>query len=116
VFQTYDWKNTWFASAGVRVRPAQNWTLRGGVAFDQSPTKDTTRDPRIPDADRTWIALSARYDFDGGTSVEFGYGHLFIPEEPVSLTAAAPENFVRGNLVGVTDSAVDVVTVQVTFR
>lgn len=116
VFQTYDWKNAWFASAGVKVRPAQNWTLRGGVAFDQSPTKDATRDPRIPDADRTWIALSARYDFDGGTSAEFGYGHLFIPEEPISLTAAAPENLIRGNLVGVTDSAVDVVTVQLTFR
>jgi hypothetical protein len=41
---------------------------------------------------------------------------LFIPEEPISLTAAAPENLARGNLVGVTDSHVDVFTVQLTFR
>jgi long-chain fatty acid transport protein len=116
VFQTYDWKNTWFASAGLRVRPSQNWTLRLGAAYDQSPTRDATRDPRIPDADRTWLAFSARYDFDGGTSLEAGYGHLFIPEEPIALTAAAPENLARGNLVGVTDSHVDVFTVQVTFR
>lgn len=116
VLQTYDWKNAWFASAGVKARPAENWTVRMGVAFDQSPTRDATRDPRIPDADRTWLAFSSRYDFDGGTSLEVGYGHLFIPEKPITLTAAAPENLVRGNLIGVTDSHVDVFTVQVTFR
>ncbi len=116
VFQTYDWKNTWFASAGVKGRLADNWTLRMGVAYDQSPTRDATRDPRIPDADRTWLAVSTRYDFEGGTSFEAGYGHLFIPEEPIALTAAAPENLARGNLIGVTDSHVDVFTVQLTFR
>lgn len=116
VVQTYDWKDAWFASAGVKYRPSERWTLRTGVAFDQSPTKDATRDPRIPDADRTWLALSAEYTFDGGTSVAAGYGHLFIPDEPISLTAAAPENLARGNLIGRTDSAVDVFTLQVTFR
>lgn len=116
VFQTYDWKNAWFASAGVKARLSQSWTMRFGAAFDQSPTQDATRDPRIPDADRTWLSLSTRYDFDGGASFEAGYGHLFIPEEPIALTAAAPENLVRGNLIGVTDSHVDVFTVQVTFR
>lgn len=116
VFQTYDWKDAWFASAGLKMRPSENWTLRLGAAFDQSPTRDATRDPRIPDADRTWLSFSARYDLDEGTSLEAGYGHLFIPEQPIALTAAAPENLVRGNLVGVTDSHVDVFTVQVTFR
>lgn len=116
VVQTYDWKNAWFASAGLKYRPSERWTLRTGVAFDQSPTTDATRDPRIPDADRTWLALSAEYDFAGGTSLAVGYGHLFIAEEPISLTAAAPENLARGNLIGRTDSAVDVFTVQVTFR
>lgn len=112
----YDWKDTFFASAGLRYRPDPDWTLRAGVAFDQSPTKDATRDPRIPDADRTWLALSARYDFGARTSIDVGYGHLFIPEEPIALTAASPENLARGNLIGSTDSAVDVVTVQLTFR
>jgi long-chain fatty acid transport protein len=114
--KTYDWKDTFFASAGLRYRPAPDWTLRAGVAFDQSPTQDATRDPRIPDADRTWLALSARYDISARTSIDVGYGHLFIPEEPIALTAASAENLARGNLIGVTDSAVDVVTVQLTFR
>jgi long-chain fatty acid transport protein len=114
--KAYDWKDTFFASAGLRYRPAPDWTFRTGVAFDQSPTQDATRDPRIPDADRTWLAFSARYDVSARTSVDFGYGHLFIPDEPITLTAVTPGNLARGNLIGHTDSAVDVVTVQVTFR
>lgn len=114
--KAYDWKDTFFASAGLRYRPAPDWTLRAGVAFDQSPTQDATRDPRIPDADRTWLALSARYDISARTSIDLGYGHLFIPEEPIALAAATPGNLARGNLIGHTDSAVDVVTVQMTFR
>jgi long-chain fatty acid transport protein len=114
--KTYDWKDTFFVSAGVRYRPAPDWTLRTGVAFDQSPTKNATRDPRIPDADRTWLAFSVRYDVGARTSLDLGYGHLFIPEEPIALSAAAAENLARGNLIGMTDSAVDVVTLQLTFR
>lgn len=116
VVQNYNWKDAWFASAGVRYRPTNKWTLRAGVAFDQSPTIDASRDPRIPDADRTWLAFSAGYELSPGTSLELGYGHLFIPEEPVNLTAADPDNLVRGNLIGTTNSEVDVITLQLTFR
>ena len=116
VFQRYDWEDTWCLSAGVRVRPAERWTLRGGVAFDETPTVDATREPRIPDGDRTWAAFGARYDFDGGTSVEAGYGRLWFSKETYALSAAGPGNLVRGNLNGDTDTVVDVFTVQVTFR
>jgi long-chain fatty acid transport protein len=116
VVQTYDWKDAWFVSAGLKYRPDDQWTLRAGVAFDQSPTKDATRDPRIPDADRTWLAFSVRYDLDATTSLDVGYGHLFIPDEPIALNAAAPENLARGNLAGTTDSAVDVVTIALTLH
>src|SRR6185437_7111568 len=47
--QYYGWKNTWFGSLGMDYRLSDAWTLRGGVAFDQTPTQDSTRDPRIPD-------------------------------------------------------------------
>lgn len=116
VFQRYDWEDTWCLSAGLKVRPAERWTLRGGVAFDETPTVDATREPRIPDGDRTWLAFGARYDFDGGTSLEAGYGRLWFSKEIYALSAAAPENLVRGNLNGHTDTVVDVFTVQLTFR
>ena len=40
----FDWDDTWFASVGGDYRLDPNWTLRAGVAYDQTPTKDSTRD------------------------------------------------------------------------
>jgi long-chain fatty acid transport protein len=115
-FQIYDYKNTFFASLGARYRPDADWVLRAGVAFDQSPTRDTTRDPRVPDADRTWLALSVGYWLTAHDEIEIGYAHLFFPPEPISLSALTPGNEARGNLVGTTDADADVITLQFTFR
>ena len=38
-----NFRNTWRVSAGANYRYSDNWTLRGGVAFDQSPVNDTDR-------------------------------------------------------------------------
>jgi len=115
-FQRYDWKDTWLYSGGLRYRPDDEWTFRAGAGLDQSPTKDATRDPRIPDSDRTWIAFSVRKALSEAYDLELGYGHLFFPKEPISLSAAAPGNALRGNLAGVTDADADVITLQLTLR
>ncbi len=114
--QTYDYKNTYFASLGLRYRPDDKWVLRTGIAFDESPTRDATRDPRIPDGDRKWISLSAGYNLTDHTAIELGYARLMFPDAPINLFAATPGNEVRGNLVGETRSNCDVIALQVTLR
>ena len=52
VIQHYGWKNTWFGSVGADYKLSDQWTLRGGLAFDQTPTQNFSRDPRIPDGAR----------------------------------------------------------------
>ncbi len=115
-FQTYDYKNAYFASLGLRYRPSADWVLRTGVAFDQSPTRDATRDPRIPDADRKWIAFSVGYWLTQRSEIEVGYARLMFPKEPITLLASTPGNTVRGNLIGATEADADVITLQLTFR
>jgi long-chain fatty acid transport protein len=115
-FQTYDYKNTYFASLGLRYRPDKDWVFRTGVAFDQSPTRDATRDPRIPDNDRNWISFSAGYNITDHTAVEAGYARLMFPDGRINLYATTPGNEVRGDLVGITRSNCDVFTLQFTFR
>ena len=115
-FQTYDYKNTYFASVGLRYRPNEDWVLRTGVAFDQSPTRDATRDPRIPDNDRKWVSLSVGYKLSDHTEVEAGYARLMFPDGRINLSASTPGNEVRGDLVGITRANCDVFTIQLTFR
>ncbi|MEQ1755212.1 MAG: outer membrane protein transport protein [Micropepsaceae bacterium] len=115
-FQTYDWKDTWLASAGLRYDVTPDWTFRTGIAVDQTPTRDTTRDPRIPDATRTWLSFGIEHQITPSTSLQLGYARLTFPKEPISLSAATSGNEARGNLAGVTDADADMISLQLTFH
>lgn len=59
-----NYRNTWAVSTGFDLAVTPEWTLRSGVQFDQTPTRDGNRDPRVPDGDR--------WNFAGGTSYKLG--------------------------------------------
>lgn len=108
-----NWHDTVFASLGGEYRLDGGWLVRAGAGYDQSPVPDATRSPRIPDANRTWLALGLGYRFSPSAAVDLSYGHLFNDDTPVSLTTVQTGNTLRGNLSGVTRSAVNVVGLQV---
>ena len=110
--QAYDWKDTMLVAGGITYVPAPGWTLRTGIAVDESPTRDTTRDPRIPDATRTWLSFGVAHDLTEHTSIELGYSRLSFPKEPIALSSSTPGNDVRGNLVGQTDADADMISIQ----
>jgi long-chain fatty acid transport protein len=97
---TAEWDDTFFLSLGTAYRANPAWTFRGGVAFDQSPVPDNTRNPRIPDEDRIWLSLGASYHGFKGVRVDAAYTHFFIDDSEINLTTAIPGNTFRGNLNG----------------
>jgi long-chain fatty acid transport protein len=105
-----NWKNTWRVSAGTSYRYNENWKARVGVAFDQSPVSDTYRTARIPDNDRTWIALGGQYKPAASSAIDFGYAHLFVKDS----TIADMQGLGKGNLVGNYENSVDILSVQYT--
>lgn len=114
--QTYGWSGAWLYSVGAQYDVDPDWTLRAGAAIDQTPARDATRDPRIPDATRTWLSASVEHHITPSTSVMLGYAKLMFPEEPISLRSTTPGNEFRGNLDGITDSDADMVSIQITVR
>jgi len=83
----FDWKDTWFASLGGDYRIDNNWTLRAGVAYDQTPTRDSTRTPRVPDGSRTWLSFGLGYQADNW-KFEGGYAHLWVDNGNIEHTSA----------------------------
>lgn len=70
---------------GVNYRPSDKWIMRGGVALDQSPVKDAqSRTVRLPDNDRIWFSLGAKYRFSEGGSVDFGYSYLKVRDSSIN--------------------------------
>ncbi|MBR2300217.1 MAG: outer membrane protein transport protein [Alphaproteobacteria bacterium] len=74
----YRWKDAWNIALGEDYYLNDNWTLRAGVAYDQSPSRSNTyRTNRIPDTDRVWVSFGASYQKDN-YQIDFGYAHLFF--------------------------------------
>ena len=89
-------------------------TLRAGVAFDETPVPDSTRTPRLPDSDRTWVALGARWQPSPALLMDFGYAHLF--SETVPLDQDADNVAASGLLNGEQHSDIDIVSAQLVYR
>ena len=74
----YRWKDSWTISLGQEYYMNENWTLRAGTAWDQSPSANNYyRSNRIPDTDRIWLSAGASYA-TGNHQFDFGYAHLFM--------------------------------------
>ena len=73
-----NWSNVWSLSLGGHYRLNEKWLLRGGYAMDKSPTNDGTRSARIPDNDRQWLTVGARYNFNETYSADFAYGYMMM--------------------------------------
>lgn len=113
---TTRWKNAFFASAGAEYRASPFWTIRAGIGYDQSPTRDATREPRIPDADRIWLSAGFRYRMSDSFDVSVAASRLFNLKQEVTLDPGIPGAALRGTLAGTTHSYVDVAGLQVSFR
>lgn len=110
------WRNTWRAGLGLNFHPNERWTLRAGVAYDQSPVPDAYRTPRIPDEDRTWLAFGAQYRISRAGAIDVGYAHVFMKDAQLSLNGppalTAQQAAGRGALVGNYKNKVDILSVQ----
>ena len=90
--------------------------MRGGVSFDQTPTPDATRDPRIPDGDRTFVSMGFGYKISAipGLSVDGAYSHQFV--ETVKLRTKNVDRLGGASLDGKSEARGDVVSVSATYE
>jgi long-chain fatty acid transport protein len=112
-------RDTIFASVGATYNINDQWTVRAGVAYDESPVTDKYRTVQLPDADRIWLAFGLGYKFSDGFSVDVGYAHIFIPGNP-SITNSVNSTLVFpggvDKLRGSYSSHVDLISLQTRFR
>jgi long-chain fatty acid transport protein len=107
--------NAYRFSLGATYKASDQWSFKVGAALDQSPVNDQYRSVRLPDNDRTWLSMGAKYSISKATSVDIGYTHIFIKDAPINnartqygQSAATFTSVVNGNYTG----SVDVLSVQ----
>ncbi|HSD53055.1 MAG TPA: outer membrane protein transport protein [Burkholderiales bacterium] len=108
-------KNSWRIGAGVEYQLNQPWLLRAGIAYDTSPVQDAYRTPRLPDNDRTWLAIGARYQPSPAWWFDFGYTYIWVANASSDLRPTGLDAF-RGNLIGTYKANVQILGAQVSFK
>ncbi|MTD42515.1 long-chain fatty acid transporter FadL [Erwinia sp. CPCC 100877] len=83
-------KDAWRVALGTTYYMDDNWTFRGGIAFDDSPVPASSRSISIPDQDRLWLSLGSTYAFTDDASVDVGVSymhgqHVTINEGPYTF-------------------------------
>ncbi len=82
-----DWHDTWSYALGAAYKLNKEWTLRTGVALDQSPTNNTHRSPRIPTGDRTAASFGLAWNPTDDMTVDLAYSYLW--EEDTKIRQAS---------------------------
>ncbi len=73
------WKDTYKVSVGAAYQYNDKLQLRGGVSYDQSPVRSVDeRMTTLPDNDRIWLSVGAKYDFSKNSSLNIGYSYIHI--------------------------------------
>lgn len=103
-----NWKNTVRVSVGATQHYNEQWLARVGLAYDQAPVQDAFRTARIPDNNRTWLALGGQYKPAKASAIDFGYAHLFVSDSSINESNPAPA------LVGTYKNKVDILSAQFT--
>lgn len=92
-----NWKDAWFYSIGANYQLNEQWKLRFGLAFDQTPVNDYNRTPRIPDSDRIWYSTGFEYKYDDNLTVNAGYSYIRAESSRVNLLGTG-NDATRGGL------------------
>lgn len=108
------WEDTWRYAFGATYQLSDAWKLRGGVAYDETNVPEDNRTARLPDSDRTWVALGAQWNPGGAFVVDVGYAHLFVDDAAINQNDGSTT--ARGLLVGEQQSSIDIISAQLSYK
>jgi long-chain fatty acid transport protein len=107
----FNYRDTSFGSIGTEYRLSDTVTLRGGVAYDQTPTTYAHRDVRVPDVTRKWLSLGIGWTPSEKIEYNFGYTHLFTGSPAVDLVSQT-----GSTLQGKYDVAGDIIAASINYK
>lgn len=82
---TFNFDDTWRVAVGANYKWSGPWTLRAGVAYDQSPVPNAEdRSVRLPDNDRYWFSLGATYQMSPSGRFDVGYTFINIKDADIN--------------------------------
>jgi len=111
-----NFKDTWRYAAGVNYQYSEKVVLRAGVAYDQTPVNDVDRGARLPDSDRTWLTLGARYKYDSSINFDIGGAYIWVKDGSINNSGNPPSVAANGLINGTYNNYVWILSAQMNYR
>lgn len=84
------WKDTWRIGLGGSYQVSEPLQLRAGIAWDQAPIRDSEhRLVTMPDNDRFWLSLGAKYDFNPNSTLNVGYSYVTVKDSEAKFNGCS---------------------------
>ncbi len=111
---TEHYRDSYEFSVGGDYKLSDQWTLHGGIGYDQTPTVIASRDPRVPDGARKLLGVGVSYKATSHIGIDLGYQHQFVGHTPVQLVNQPLLG--GGSMNGYFDDSGDVVSLTGTYH
>lgn len=121
VEEDMDWRDTWAYAIGAAYQLDERWVLRGGLAFDESPTRDAVRTARVPVADRRVLALGFGWSPTPELTVDVAYAYIDekdarVSQAPTTVSLGGPTLDLQPGYYAEYDNRIQVLSAQLTYR
>jgi len=107
-----NWDDTWKIALGATYKASDQWKIRFGGAFDQTPV---TNDPtaRLPDSDRWWATVGSEYRWTPNWKFDVGFAYIFAdsPSFNQNQGSTASNALINGTF----DANVWILSLQTTY-
>lgn len=112
-----DYQDTWAFSIGVEHELNNDWTVRAGYQFDETPTTDQYRTTRTPDGDRNWFSAGASYDWSDNITLDLAATYIKIADQDINLRrAVTPTGTVTSDIRAKSEGHVGIVAVGLSYK
>jgi len=113
--ENLSYENTWRLSLGGMYHYSCAWLFKAGFMLDQSPVNTLHRVARLPDTDRLWLALGAKYKLTKFVSLDAAYSHLFFKNATIAQSGQVPNDTAK-KLYGNYRTSADLIGIQLTWN
>jgi long-chain fatty acid transport protein len=104
----FNWNDSIMNSIGANYALDKNNLLRTGLAYEKEAMNDRNREPRVPSADKYWIATGLNHKFGDGLEVDLAYVHQIYKTAKINMTDYGLKG--EGTVSGKFKTSVDVIS------
>jgi long-chain fatty acid transport protein len=103
--EAFNWSDSMFYSVGGEWDFSPAFTFRAGIGFDETPTNDEARTPRLPDNDRNVYTVGLTWNVSPQLSVDAAYMRVEIDTPTIDAVSSSSSHLTGefdgyANLVG----------------